>query len=132
MMMSPALGAEIMLEGADTKEKIRTYNQIVSRWASMDARAAGEWLGKQPQGPELDGAVSQYATMVVSRDPASAMEWARSVQNETGRADTISQVYRQWKAKDTAAADAALNASGLPPDKVQQIRQSPLPQATAQ
>lgn len=130
-LMAPALGAEIMLEGTDTREKIRTYDQIISRWASMDAQAAGEWLGKQPPGPELDGALSKYATMVASRDPSAAMEWARSVQNETGRADTISQVYRQWKTKDPTAADAALNASGLPPEKLEQIRKAPLPQATA-
>jgi len=51
------------------------------------------------------------------------MDWARTIRNETTRTGEISQVYRQWKRKDPKAAEAALNASGLPPQSIRQITQ---------
>ena len=122
LWMKPALGAEIMLEGADEKEKPQLYNQVAMQWAQQDPRAAGEWLTKQPQGPELDAARQSYAMVVAQRDPAAAMDWARSVQDESQRAQSIGQVYQMWRARDSAAANAALAASGLPPDKLKEIQ----------
>lgn len=125
LMTKPAMGADFMLEGAEQKRLPHIYTQIADTWARQDSRAAGEWLNKQPQGPELDNARSTYATIVAQSDPALAMDWARSVQDEKGREGSISQVYLQWRKKDPKAADTALNAAGLPPEKLQQIRQTP-------
>jgi hypothetical protein len=130
MNVKPALGAEVMLEGADEKDKPHLYDQVAMQWAQMDARAAGEWLTKQPQGPELDGARATYARVVASRDPAAAMDWARSVQDEKRRAESVTSVYQMWRVKDPTAAEAALAATGLPPDQVKQIREAPSPQPT--
>lgn len=124
LMMKPALGAEVLLEGADEKNKPRLYEEVASLWAQQDARAAGEWLTKQPQGPELDRARRSFARVVAQLDPAAAMDWARSVQNEKQRTESVGQIYLQWHAKDAAAADAALGASGLPLDKVKQLREA--------
>lgn len=91
--VKPALGAELMLEDAEEKDRPPIYDQVAGQWAHMDARAAGEWLTKQPQGPELDGARRSYARVVVQRDPAAALDWARSVQNEQQRTESVTSVY---------------------------------------
>ncbi|MES2568801.1 MAG: hypothetical protein V4710_01950, partial [Verrucomicrobiota bacterium] len=120
MMMNPALGAELMIENVEPKEKPQVYDRIVGRWASQEPRAAGEWLLKQPQGPELDNARRTFATIVSSRDPAAAMDWAGSVQNPVQREQSIGQVFQIWRSKDAAAAETALSATGLPPEKLEQ------------
>jgi hypothetical protein len=130
LMMKPALGADLMLEGADEKDRSQLYNRVAMQWAGQDARAAGEWLTKQPQGPELDSARSTYAMIVSQRDPAAAMDWARSVQDQDQRFQAVGQVYQTWRAKDAAAANAALAASGLPPDKLKEIHAMQPPAVT--
>ena len=130
MNLKPALGAELMLEGADEKEKPQLYSNVAMQWASQDMRAAGEWLTRQPQGPELDLARGTYAASIEQRDPAAAMDWARSVQDEKQRVASVGSTYQSWHAKDPAAAAAALAAAGLSPDQMKQIRERSAPQTT--
>jgi hypothetical protein len=124
MSMNPALGAEFRLEGAEEKDKPQTYVWIAYEWAQKDSRAAAEWLMNQPQGPELDGARQSYANAVVQKDPAGAMDWAKSVQGEVQRGRAVEHIFQQWRVKDPTAAEAALDAAGLPPEKVQQLKES--------
>ena len=123
LMMRPAAGAELLMEGAEEKDKPMIYDRVVMQWANQDARAAGEWLGKQPQGPALDSARMSYARSIAQRDPAAAMDWARSVQTEGQRPESIGQIYQMWRGKDPAAAEAALATSGLPPEQLKKIRE---------
>ena len=122
LMSKPAAAADFMLEGANEKDRPQLYDRVVMQWAGQDPRAAGEWLTKQPQGPELDGARRTFATIVAQRDPAAAMDWARSVQDENQRTESVGQVYQMWRGKDPKAADAALTGSGLPPEKLKAIQ----------
>jgi hypothetical protein len=124
MMSDPARGAELLLEGVAEKDRPRVYDTVVGQWAYRDPRGAAEWLTKQPQGPELDGARRTFASVVVQRDPSAAMDWAKSVVNEDQRNSSVQQVYSQWRAKDANAADAALNASGIPADKITAFREA--------
>lgn len=130
LMMKSALGAEFLLEGAEEKDKPGLYDRVASQWAQQDARAAGAWLTKQPQGPELDSARRSFARVVAQRDPAAAFDWARSVQDAKQRTESIGQVYQTWRGKDAAAADAALGSSGLPPEQVQKLREAKPPEST--
>ena len=123
MMAKPAAGADFMLEGADEKDRPQLYDRVMMQWAGQDPRAAGEWLTKQSQGPELDGARRTFATIVAQRDPAAAMDWARSVQDENQRGESVGQVYQMWRGKDAKAAEAALAGSGLSAEKLKAIRE---------
>ena len=49
------------------------------------------------------------------------MDWARSIQKEDERAQSVGQVYQMWRGKDAKAAETALAGSGLPADKVKEI-----------
>ncbi len=127
LMSKPAVAADFMLEGAEEKDKPQLYDRVVMQWAGQDARAAGEWLTKQSQGPELDGARRTFATVVAQRDPAAAMDWARSVQNEEQRSQSVGQVYQMWRGRDAKAAAAALAGSGLPAEKIKEIQEMKAP-----
>ncbi len=124
MMMDPKKGGEALLQDATEEEKPRLYDQIVGQWAYQDAKASGEWLTKQPQGPELDSARMTYATIVAQKDPAAAMDWAKSVTKPESREQAIGQVYQRWKQRDATAAEAALGTSGLSPESIGNIRKS--------
>ncbi len=122
MMNDPKKGAEFILKNSDSSQPGQKYSTVIASWAHQDANAAGEWLGKQPQGPELDGARSIFATTVAGKDPESAMEWAKTITEENQRQAAVTGVYGTWKKKDAAAADAALARSGMPAQKVEEIR----------
>ena len=104
-------------------------------WSNQDPNAAGAWLGAQPQGPELDGARASFARNVASRDPESAMEWAKTVTDEQKRVQAVEQVFKTWRKKDAGAAESALNNSGLPAEKIDEVikrvepavKETPLP-----
>jgi len=128
IITKPELGAEFLISYADEKQKPQLYVGIAYEWGRRDPRAAGEWLMKQPQGPELDGARQTYAYAVVKKDPVIAMEWANSVQGETQRPRAVEQIFQEWRVKDAAAAEAGLAATRLAPDIIQKIKQSNAPQ----
>lgn len=130
MMMQPAKGADLMMEGAEDKDKPQLYDRVVSQWAWQDSKAAGEWLSKQPQGPELDNARRTYAMAVSQKDPAAAMDWAKSVQNPEQRTQSVEQIYQTWRAKDGAAADAALDGSGISDEDIKRLKAAPAPPKT--
>ena len=128
----PERAGELLLQGAEEKDKPAIYDRVVQQWGYQNPKAAGEWLTKQPQGPELDNARRTYAVMIAQRDPAAAMDWAKSVQSEESRVNSVEQIYQQWKARDANAATAALETSGLSSDHVERIKKGqPNVQATA-
>ncbi|MGI8605178.1 MAG: hypothetical protein ACR2OZ_19575 [Verrucomicrobiales bacterium] len=121
MMSDPKKGAEFMLKHSEEKDRASTYDTIASTWANQDANGAGAWLGQQPQGPELDKARASFARIAANRDPESAMEWAKTVTNEEQRRPAVEQVYKTWRKKDGPAAEQALQNSGLPSEKIDEI-----------
>ena len=123
MMVDPERGAGFMLENVTEAQRPVTYSSIVAQWAQRDPNAAGEWLNEQPDGAHLDIARATFAGTVAGRDPYSAMEWAKTVSEENQRRGAIRQVYAQWKRKDAAAAEAALDQSGLSAEQIEGIRQ---------
>ena len=124
MMSDPQKGADLLMEGATENDRPRRYDMVVGNWAHRDPKAAAEWLTKQPQGPELDNARRSFASIVANRDPAAAMDWAKSVTNEDQRNAGVQQVYQAWRKRDAGAAEAALDASGIDPEKIATFREA--------
>ena len=98
------------------------YSNTISSWAFNDANAAGNWLGRQDQGPELDQARQQFASSVVQKDPVSAMAWADAITDDSKRVGAVQNVYMQWAGKDRAAADVALEGTNLSEDKITELK----------
>jgi hypothetical protein len=124
MMSDPKRGADLLLDGVQDKERPRVYDTIVGQWAYRDPRGAAEWLTKQPQGQELDGARRTFVSIVANRDPSAAMDWAKSIVNPEQRVASIQQAYTTWRGKDAGAADTALDTSGLPEEKIAELKQN--------
>ena len=124
MMMNPKQGAELLLKDASAEEKPRIYDQAIGQWAHQDAKAAGQWLTQQTQGPELDNARMTFATIVSQKEPATAMDWAKSVTKPELREQSIGHVYMAWKGRDPNAAEAALNSSGLSAEAIGNLRKN--------
>lgn len=120
---NPEKGATFLLEEADEENLSQRYSTIVNAWAYRDPVAAGEWLNRQPKSPAQDRARSSFANQVMRVDAAAAMEWAKSISTDSGRGNSVRRVYQQWHTRDEVAADAALESSGLPAAKIEQIRQ---------
>ena len=106
------------------------YSNTISSWAFNDANAAGNWLGRQDQGPELDQARQQFATSVAQKDPESAMAWANAVTDDTKREFAVQQVYMQWKSKDADAANSALVETDVSEQKKAELLEMEAPKVT--
>ena len=121
----PERSADLLLSVAETpEERQQAYSNTISAWAKKDANAAGEWLGRQAQGPELDRALQKFATAVAEKDPESAMAWADTVSDESKRAEAVKEVYKYWVGRDKEAADAALAETQLSAEKIQELQSS--------
>ncbi len=120
--VDPEKGAAMLLEGAEEKSLSNRYRMIVDVWSNRDPIAAGEWLNRQPKGPALDAARGSFARRVLRGDPEAAMAWAKSIESENQRRQSIEGVYEQWHRRDAAAADEALSQSGLSAEKIEEIR----------
>ena len=77
---------------------------IVESWSFQDAEAAAQWLGKQPRGPQTDGAAGLLARSISREDPETAMQWALGISNPKARMDAAREVATMWKQNDPAAA----------------------------
>ena len=98
-----------------------TLVKIVNVWAQLDPNAAGEWLAAQPRGAASDTARMTFSRQVADLDPESALRWAETVSDAPLREGTIDHVFRDWRARDAAAAQAFLDRSGWPTDRCQRL-----------
>ena len=98
---------------------------VIGNWAKKDPLTAGQWLNNRPAGPELDSALSVYASTVSNEDGGMAMEWAISISQEKLQQQTIRKVGQQWYRQDKAAVDLWLPESGLSQEMMKSIRNPP-------
>lgn len=122
MMSDPKKGAAMLLEGATDETKPKAYSTIISQWAAMDTNAAGTWLREQPQGAHLDEARSSFVRIASSKDPQSAMVWAGTITDPDSRVSATRTAYKAWHKKDAAAAEQALNTSGLTAEQMESVK----------
>ena len=122
MFMNPEKGAELQIQNATEKELPQTYSRVVSQWAQRDPQSAGEWLNRQPQGPQLDDARRSFAVAISGRDPAGAYDWVKAMQDENKRIDAYRQIYKTMESKNPANANTALEQAGLPSEVTAKIR----------
>ncbi len=127
MFMNPEKGAELQLQSVEEKDLPQTYSRIAMQWANRDPQAAGDWLNKQPQGPQLDEARRSFAVAVAGRDAAGAFDWVKAIQDESKQLDGYRAVYKSLSTKNPASADAALDGAGLPPEIAAKVRDSMKP-----
>lgn len=89
---------------------------VAERWLRMDPEGAGEWILQLPQGRSRDAAAERVAERTIHSDPATAFQWANSIQDEGHSTGTMHHVLSRWNSTDSSAARAAFEgASDLTP-----------------
>jgi hypothetical protein len=122
IMTDPKTGAAFMMDGATDPEKPERYSMVVDAWARLDPKAASSWLDEQGTGPELDRARTSLVKAISTTDPAQAMNRATAITDADLRFSATGTAYRELRKKDAAAADQALDDSGLTAEQVQKLR----------
>jgi hypothetical protein len=82
---------------------------ITREWTRYDLTASSEWLNSLPASPELDRAIATYTFRATQEDPATAMSWAESINNDTMRNKMMQQVAGNWKNEDPETFTAYLD-----------------------
>jgi hypothetical protein len=85
-------------------------------WLRRDSEAATAWMaekGTHGIEPWLLPAVGRYALTIVPEDPIGAIEWAALIPDEDKRELAYIAIFRHWRYRDEAAAEAWLAQSPL-------------------
>jgi hypothetical protein len=86
------------------------YPQILLQWIHADYNAAAAWLRDLPAGDDKDTGIRMFAPLIVRKEPASAADWAATIQAPEARAQALQKVFATWP--DKAAATAYYTSNG--------------------
>jgi hypothetical protein len=78
-----------------------------------------------PASEAKDGAVSDFARVIVREDPKSAVTWAASISDPERRERALVRTAQEWHQQDAAAASAWAQSSGLSEEAIQRIASPP-------
>jgi len=110
----PAAAAAWLGQLADDDPAIaRASSAIIREWTRYDLNSSAEWLNSLPASPELDRAIISYTFRAAEEDPAAAMTWAESIENDRRRTWMMERVAATWKTKDAGAFTQYLDNSEL-------------------
>jgi len=92
-----AAAAWLSASEIDEQTLSRAATAIIRQWTNYDMTASADWLNSQPSSPALDRAVMSYTYRAAQEDPASAMTWAESIENDWMRNRMMRHVAGTWK-----------------------------------
>ena len=90
-------------------------------WEEADAEGASAYLQNMESSPAKDAAISGFVSDLGKDEPAMAIEWAQTIENEATRTDALTDVGRDWYREDPDAASNWIETSGLPVESVEKI-----------
>ncbi len=95
---------------------------IAGTWAGNDPHEAARWVDTLPQGNGRDIASQSLVNSLARAEPETAWTWAMSIQSEQTRFDAMRMAYMGLRKKDPAIAEQMLSSANLPPDKLENFR----------
>ena len=90
-------------------------------WEESDAEGASAYLQNMESSPTKDAAIAGFVSDLGKDEPAMAIEWAQTIENEETRTEALTDVARDWYRADSEAASAWIETSGLPVENVEKI-----------
>jgi hypothetical protein len=96
-------------------------------WLRRSPEEAEAWLEASLPDPRLDPAVVELVRSRFQTQPASAVEWAQRIEDESQRRAQTVVGFRSWRRRDPQAAAAWLERSELAPDLREAIERSAPP-----
>ncbi len=97
----------------DPTLKALAYEKIAYSWSSVNSALASEWAAALPPGSLLDAAAKGLADELSSVQPDMAFEWGAEIGNRDLRSDVLRGILADWRGKDHAAAQKAVEDSAL-------------------
>ncbi len=94
-------------------------------WVERAPDDAETWLSSRTPDPQLDRAVAELVRVLSQKSPASAVEWAGRIQDETLRRNHTVRAVRAWQRRDPEGVSAWLTRNDLPEDVEQSILRAP-------
>ncbi len=118
--------AALWLSAREVDEAVlgRASTAIIREWTRYDMTASAEWLNSLPDSPELDRAVMSYTYRAAQEDPANAMTWAESINNDWMRTRMMERVAGSWKTDDPDAFQSYLDSSDMSEEQKEKLMQA--------
>ncbi|MAW11752.1 MAG: hypothetical protein CMO54_07875, partial [Verrucomicrobiales bacterium] len=88
----------------DTKGRTDAVGHAVWHWTNEDPAGAADWLLEQPSGDFRDNGIGALAKASFDDDPASAVTWAATIDNDRQREGTIERGVREWSKREPQEA----------------------------
>ena len=85
--------------------------QLTNYWAVRDPVATAQWLNDFPRSNEMDPVVGAFVSRISGRDPAGAVDWARSIVDQKQQDTALRQALTAWRRIDKTAAENWTNAN---------------------
>ena len=112
-------------EGERAGEREDAVAAAFGVWLRKAPEAAEAWLASTGPGPSRDPAIAELVRTRSASSPASAVEWAARIQDESQRWRSTLLAGRAWQRQDPEAVSAWLAGSDLPEDAKQAILAAP-------
>lgn len=115
----PATAVPWLLENTPQAERPTVVELATSIWVNSDPNATAEWLSTIPKGKDSDLGVSTLSRHIVAIEPEAALGWAKTIENDTMRRQTLIAVFSQWRFREPERAVESLKSSGLPQKEIE-------------
>ena len=95
--------------------KAEAMGHVMWNWTTSDPESAATWLGQQPAGDSYDSGVTGLAKAAAHAydDPATAVNWAATIENESLRGRMTQHTLGVWMRQDAVSAQAWARANGV-------------------
>jgi hypothetical protein len=72
------------------------YEAVASQWVGSSINEVAEWLPSVPLGDDYAAAVGGFAGRAFVTDPASALEWVRTIPDANARERALKTAWKEW------------------------------------
>lgn len=100
----------------------QAYAAISDSLTRKQPQKAREWIETLPEGNGRDFAVQSYVWKQMKIDPASTINWATTISDESRRWNLTRQTLSQWNGRDPEAAQQWMDNAGFTPDQVEDVK----------
>lgn len=119
----PARAAAWVADFPEGSSKEWAARNLVATWAKYDPDAAAAWVGQLPAGASRDRSSIEVAYLQgLAGDYQSALRVADGVGDESQRGVAVGSALQSLWRRDQAAAEQALAAVSLSPDRRERVR----------
>lgn len=111
----PGAAAQWVASHREGEGKGDALGLVMWNWTHQDPEAAANWLDNLPPSESRDRGIIGLATAAFDPDPAGAVIWAATIEDESLRQGTLEIGLRAWNERDPENARSSADAKGQIP-----------------